>query len=87
MRVAMRRRSVSSFVSPGPRVPMPPPSRDSECPLAGKARQHVFQLRQFHLQTPFGGARAAGEYIEDQLRAVDDFDADRRSRDCAAGWA
>ena len=24
-----RRRSVSSFVSPGPRVPMPPPSRDS----------------------------------------------------------
>ena len=29
MRWRMRRRSVSSFVSPGPRVPMPPPSRDS----------------------------------------------------------
>ena len=29
MRCRMRRRSVSSFVSPGPRVPMPPPSRDS----------------------------------------------------------
>ena len=28
----MRRRSVSSFVSPGPRVPMPPPSRDSAAP-------------------------------------------------------
>ena len=32
MRVRMRRRSVSSFVSPGPRVPMPPPSRDSAAP-------------------------------------------------------
>ena len=29
MRSRMRRRSVSSLVSPGPRVPMPPPSRDS----------------------------------------------------------
>ena len=28
----MRRRSVSSFVSPGPLVPMPPPSRDSAAP-------------------------------------------------------
>ena len=32
MRCRMRRRSVSSFVSPGPRVPMPPPSRDSAVP-------------------------------------------------------
>ena len=32
MRVRMRRRSVSSLVSPGPRVPMPPPSRDSASP-------------------------------------------------------
>ena len=29
----MCRRSVSSFVSPGPRVPMPPPSRESAAPL------------------------------------------------------
>ena len=29
MRWRIRRRSVSSLVSPGPRVPMPPPSRDS----------------------------------------------------------
>ena len=28
----MCRRSASSFVSPGPRVPMPPPSRDSQSP-------------------------------------------------------
>ena len=43
-------------------------------PLACKPRQHVFQLRQLHLKTPFGGARAAREYIEDELGAVDDFD-------------
>ena len=28
----MRRRSTSSFVSPGPRVPMPPPRRESSAP-------------------------------------------------------
>ena len=32
MRWRMRRRSVSSLVSPGPRVPMPPPSRDNAAP-------------------------------------------------------
>ena len=61
-----------------------PRQRDA---LAGEPRQHVFQLRQFHLQTPFSGARAAREYIENQLRAVDDLDADRRFPDCAAAWA
>ena len=46
----MRRRSVSSLVSPGPRVPMPPPSRESSDALAGQARQQVVELRQLHLQ-------------------------------------
>ena len=32
MRAAMRRRSTSSFVSPGPRVPMPPPKRERSAP-------------------------------------------------------
>ena len=32
MRVRMRRRSTSSLVSPGPRVPMPPPRRDIALP-------------------------------------------------------
>ena len=32
IRCRMRRRSVSSLVSPGPRVPMPPPSRESAVP-------------------------------------------------------
>ena len=40
--------------------------------LAGQARQQVIQLRQFHLQAAFPGARAAGEDVEDELRAVDD---------------
>jgi hypothetical protein len=42
--------------------------------LAGEAREHIFQLREFHLQTSFGRAGAMGEYIEDQLSAVDDLD-------------
>src|SRR5665809_152353 len=33
IRSRMRLRSVSSFVSPGPRVPMPAPSRESSTPL------------------------------------------------------
>ena len=36
MRWRMRRRSVSSLVSPGPRVPMPPPSRESSTPLPAR---------------------------------------------------
>jgi hypothetical protein len=42
--------------------------------LAGKAREHIFQLRQFHLQAAFRSARPVRKYVEDQLRPVDDFD-------------
>jgi hypothetical protein len=41
--------------------------------LAGEARKHILQLRQLHLQTPFGCPRAVSEYVENQLGAVDDF--------------
>ena len=77
MRVRMRRRSVSSLVSPGPRVPMPPPSRDSAVPAPDQPRQQVLQLRQLHLQLAFPRARAPGEDVEDELRAIDDLAADR----------
>ena len=42
--------------------------------LSGEARQQIFQLCQFHLQTPFRRTRAQSKNIEDQLGAVDDFD-------------
>ena len=45
--------------------------------LTGEARQHVFQLRELDLKSPFGRASAASEDVEDQLRPVDDLDADR----------
>ena len=38
----MCRRSVSSFVSPGPRVPMPPPRRESAVPLPVKRGRRYF---------------------------------------------
>ena len=50
MRWRMRRRSVSSFVSPGPRVPMPPPSRDRPRRAADQPRQQVLELRQLDLE-------------------------------------
>ena len=76
MRTAIRRRSVfelrlartaraDSAAQPGERTA-----------LAGETRQHIFQLRKLHLQTPFGRARAAGEYVENQLGAVDHLDVD-----------
>jgi hypothetical protein len=34
-------------------------------------------LREFHLEATFGGARAPGKDVEDQLRAIDDFNASR----------
>ena len=45
------------------------------CPLAVEAGQKIFQLRQLHLETTFGGTGAAGKNIEDKLGAVDDADA------------
>ena len=37
----------------------------------GKARQHVMQLRELHLQLAFTGARVARKNIENELSAVD----------------
>ena len=39
--------------------------------LAGEARQHVLELRQFHLQLALAGAGVAGKDVENQLRAVE----------------
>ncbi len=38
---------------------------------AGEARQHVFELRQLHLQLALAGAGVAGKDVEDQLRAIE----------------
>ncbi len=37
---------------------------------SGQPRQHVFQLRQLHLQLAFTGLGMAGKNVEDELRAV-----------------
>ena len=58
MRTRMRRRSASSLVSPGPLVPMPPPSRDSASLDSDQPRQQVLQLRQLDLQLAFARAGA-----------------------------
>ena len=60
MRSRMRRRSTSSWVSPGPRVPMPPPSARQMRPLARQARQQIIQLRQLDLQLAFVACAPAG---------------------------
>ena len=39
-------------------------------PHAGEPRQRVLELRQLHLQPRLARARAAGEDVEDQLRAI-----------------
>ena len=39
-------------------------------------RQHVFQLRQFHLQLAFTSARVPRKNIENQLRPIDDAGVD-----------
>src|SRR5215470_13793148 len=40
---------------------------------AGQSRQQVFQLRQLDLNAPFGGLRALGENVQNQLGAVENF--------------
>lgn len=67
----MRRRSVSQLRFAGS------PGADAAAQarhlfsVSGKARQRVVELREFYLQAPFAGARAAGENVEDELGAVD----------------
>ncbi len=71
MRRSSRRRSTSSWVSPGPLVPMPPACWRQAQPLAPQARQPVAQERQLHLGLAFLGAGVLGEDVEDHRRAVD----------------
>ena len=66
----MRRRSVSSFVSPGPRVPIPPPSRLNSMPLAPKAGQAVAQQGQLDLEHALPAGGVLGEDVEDDGHPV-----------------
>jgi hypothetical protein len=65
MRRTRRRRSTSSWVSPGPLVPIPPACWLSPPP------QPVAQQGQFHLGLALGAAGVLGEDIEDHRGAVD----------------
>ena len=72
MRRLILRRSVSSWVSPGPRVPMPAAQLAHRLALAGEPRQLILELRQLHLQLAFASPRMACKDVQDQLRPVDD---------------
>ena len=67
----MRRRSASSFVSPGPLCRCRRPAATAPSLGADEARQQVFQLRELDLQLAFARSRAPREDVEDQLRAID----------------
>ena len=70
----MIRRSVSSWLSPGPRVPIPPPVRLKVGPEAGQARQLVLELRELDLEAALVGLRMEREDVEDQAAPVDHLD-------------
>ncbi len=82
----IRRRSVSIFVSPGPRRPTPAARAATATAAAGlpgqrlapapQSRQEVLQLRQLNLRLTLPALRVLGEYVEDQRRTVDDLDLD-----------
>ena len=71
MRRTRRRRSTSSCVSPGPRVPMPPACWLSDRPRPAQPGQPVAQERQLHLGLALGAAGVLGEDVEDHRGAVD----------------
>ena len=41
--------------------------------MSGEPREKVVELRELHLKLAFAGARAAGEDVQDELRAVQHF--------------
>ena len=65
----MCRRSDSSCVSPGPRVPMAPLPLQV-LPHAGEPGQQVLVLGQRHLQAALAGPRPLGENVQDEGGAV-----------------
>ena len=76
MRRRMCWRSTSSLVSPGPRVPMPPPRRDMASPHPRRRGKEVVELGQLDLGLALPAPRVQGEDVEDQGRAVDDLRAE-----------
>jgi len=74
MRRRMTRRSLSSWVSPTPRVPIPPACRE-RCAQRRVRREHlVGELRQLDLDLRLPGARTQREDVEDHPGAVEDLD-------------
>jgi hypothetical protein len=55
-------------------------------PQTSQPRQPIFELGQFDLQAPFVGRGAAGEDVEDERSAVDDFDVQRALEIPLLGW-
>ena len=82
IRSRARRRSVSICVSPGPRVPIPPsiarPEPLEVRPQAAHPREVVLELRELDLELALGAVRVRGEDVEDDRRAVDHRDPERR---------
>ena len=71
MRRRMCWRSTSIFVSPGPRVPMPPPEPGHRLAPAAEPGQQVVELRQLDLGLALPRPGVQREDVEDQRRAVD----------------
>ncbi len=64
------RRSVSSWVSPGPRRPIPPRIRDRWVHIRASRGSRYSELRQLDLQLGLVGPGPGREDVEDQLGAV-----------------
>ncbi len=68
----MRRRSVSSLVSPGAAGADAAAELAHGLALAGEAGELVFELRELNLELTLAGAGVASEDIEDKLSTIDD---------------
>ena len=84
IRLRAMRRSVSSWLSPGPLRADAGADRAAAAaeplevlPGAAHARQVVLELRQLDLELALGRDGVLGEDVEDQLRAVDDAGGER----------
>ena len=86
IRSRSNRRSVSNWVSPGPRKSDTALLALKVRPPPNKAGRHMLKLSQLHLELTFMGTGTLSENIQDNARAIEHTTASAHAQCFVPGW-